>query len=217
MPTYSATCRSRSSAFDPALGFAQIFLHRRLGRSITRVVEFAARPPPPKTPSGIGIDRARTISGSSSPRSRGEMSGRTVSRPPWNCALLAQCRRITVVKRVNAAFFAARDQSKVNEIDGCPLEQPPDFLRTAIYAGGDPGQPTGLGSLTSTSQTRCGPRIRLDFCPKARIAVCVGRLTWSPGDALRARPAMCGALGRASANSGAANQRSPCRAKVLAR
>jgi Protein of unknown function (DUF3489) len=36
----------------------------------------------------------------------------------------------------------------------------------------------------------------------------VGRLTCSPADALRARPAMCGALGRASVNSGAANQRS---------
>jgi hypothetical protein len=36
----------------------------------------------------------------------------------------------------------------------------------------------------------------------------VGRLTWSPADALRARPVMCGALGRASVNFGAANQRS---------
>ena len=39
--------------------------------------------------------------------------------------------------------------------------------------------------------------------------MCVGRLTCSPADALWARPAMCGALGRASVNSGAANQRSP--------
>ena len=37
----------------------------------------------------------------------------------------------------------------------------------------------------------------------------VGRLTCSPADALRARLATCGALGRASVNSGAANQRSP--------
>jgi Protein of unknown function (DUF3489) len=37
----------------------------------------------------------------------------------------------------------------------------------------------------------------------------VGRLTCSSADALRARPATCGALGRASVNSGAANQRSP--------
>ena len=58
-----------------------------------------------------------------------------------------------------------------------------------------------------TSENR--PRIRLDFCRKARIAMWVGRLTCSPADALRARPATCGALGRASANSGAANQRSP--------
>ena len=37
----------------------------------------------------------------------------------------------------------------------------------------------------------------------------VGRLTCSPAGALRARPAICGALGRASVNSDAANQRSP--------
>jgi Protein of unknown function (DUF3489) len=37
----------------------------------------------------------------------------------------------------------------------------------------------------------------------------VGRLTCSPADALRARPATCGALGRANVNSDAANQRSP--------
>jgi hypothetical protein len=36
----------------------------------------------------------------------------------------------------------------------------------------------------------------------------VGRLTCSPADALRARLAICGALGRASVKSGAANQRS---------
>ncbi len=35
-----------------------------------------------------------------------------------------------------------------------------------------------------------------------------GRWTWPPGETLRARLAMCGALGRASVNSGAANQRS---------
>ena len=38
--------------------------------------------------------------------------------------------------------------------------------------------------------------------------MCVGRLTCSPADALRARLAICGALGRASVKSGAANQRS---------
>jgi hypothetical protein len=37
----------------------------------------------------------------------------------------------------------------------------------------------------------------------------VGRLTWPPAGALRARPATCGALGRASVNFDAANQRSP--------
>jgi hypothetical protein len=36
-----------------------------------------------------------------------------------------------------------------------------------------------------------------------------GRWIWLPAGALWARPAMCGALGRASVNSGAANQRSP--------
>jgi hypothetical protein len=39
--------------------------------------------------------------------------------------------------------------------------------------------------------------------------MCVGRWIWLPAGALRARLAMCGALGRASVNSGAANQRSP--------
>ncbi len=54
-----------------------------------------------------------------------------------------------------------------------------------------------------------GVRIRLDFCRKGRIAMCVGRWIWLPAGALRARPAICGALGRASVNSDAANQRSP--------
>src|SRR4029077_5762170 len=60
-------------------------------------------------------------------------------------------------------------------------------------------------SLTETSQTGYGLRIRLDFCRKGRIAMCVSRRTCSPGDMLRARLAICGALGRASVNSGAAN------------
>ena len=37
----------------------------------------------------------------------------------------------------------------------------------------------------------------------------VGQLTCSPADTRRARPATCGALGRASVNSDAANQWSP--------
>jgi hypothetical protein len=37
----------------------------------------------------------------------------------------------------------------------------------------------------------------------------VGRLTCSPADALRVRPAICGVLGRANVNSDAASQRSP--------
>ena len=49
---------------------------------------------------------------------------------------------------------------------------------------------------------------RLDFCRKGRIAMWVGRLTCSPAGALRARPAIYGAWGRASVKSGAANQRS---------
>jgi hypothetical protein len=48
---------------------------------------------------------------------------------------------------------------------------------------------------------------RLDFCRIVRIAMRVGRWIWPTVGALRARPAMCGALGRASVNSGAANQR----------
>jgi hypothetical protein len=39
--------------------------------------------------------------------------------------------------------------------------------------------------------------------------MCVGGWTWPASGGLRARLAMCGALGRASVNSGAANQRSP--------
>ena len=35
--------------------------------------------------------------------------------------------------------------------------------------------------------------------------MCVGRWIWLPAGALRARPAICGALGRASVNSDAAN------------
>src|SRR5580704_9350665 len=67
--------------------------------------------------------------------------------------------------------------------------------------------------LTETSQTRCSLRIRLDFRRKGRIAMGAGRWTWPPGETLRARPAICGALGRASVNLDAANQRSliPCR------
>jgi hypothetical protein len=52
-------------------------------------------------------------------------------------------------------------------------------------------------SLTETSQTGFGLRIRLDFCRKGRIAMGVGQWIWPPADALRARPAICGALGRA--------------------
>ena len=55
---------------------------------------------------------------------------------------------------------------------------------------------------------RCD-RQQLDFCRKGRIAMCVDRWIWLPAGALRARPAICGALGRASVNSDAANQRSP--------
>jgi hypothetical protein len=56
----------------------------------------------------------------------------------------------------------------------------------------------GQGFLTETPQARRGVRIRLDFCRKGRIAMCVGRWIWLPAGALRARPAICGALGRAT-------------------
>ena len=73
----------------------------------------------------------------------------------------------------------------------------------------DNTRPAGQAFLTEMSQSCRGVRIRLDFCRKGRIAMCVGRWIWLPGETLRARPAMCGALGRASVNSDAANQRSP--------
>ena len=70
-------------------------------------------------------------------------------------------------------------------------------------------RPAGHAFLTETPQARRGSKNRLDFCRKGRIAMGAGRWTWPPGETLRARLAMCGALGRASVNSGAANQRSP--------
>jgi Protein of unknown function (DUF3489) len=45
----------------------------------------------------------------------------------------------------------------------------------------------------------------------------VGRLTCSPADALRVRPAICGALGRANVNSDAASQRNPKPMSTLAK
>jgi Resolvase, N terminal domain len=63
------------------------------------------------------------------------------------------------------------------------------------------------GPSTETPQARW-LKNRLDFCRKGRIAMGAGRWTWPPGETLGARLAMCGALGRASVNSGAANQRS---------
>jgi len=56
---------------------------------------------------------------------------------------------------------------------------------------------------------------RLDFRRKGRIAVCVGWRTRLRADPLRARPAMCGAWGRASVNSDAATQRSPRQCRPL--
>jgi hypothetical protein len=70
-------------------------------------------------------------------------------------------------------------------------------------------RPAGQAFLTEMSQSCRGVRIRLDFCRKGRIAMCVGQWIWLPADALRARPAICGALDRASVNSDAANQQSP--------
>jgi hypothetical protein len=68
-----------------------------------------------------------------------------------------------------------------------------------------------LAATLTRTDASSAPRLknRLDFCRKGRIAMGAGRWTWAPGETLRARPAMCGALGRASVNSGAANQRSP--------
>src|ERR1700680_2017854 len=80
-------------------------------------------------------------------------------------------------------------------------------LSAAICAGVP--RPAGQAFLTEMSQSCRGVRIRLDFCRNGRIAMGAGRWTWPPGETVRARLAMCGALGRASVNSGAANQRSP--------
>jgi hypothetical protein len=68
-----------------------------------------------------------------------------------------------------------------------------------------------LAATLTRTDASSAPRLknRLDFCRKGRIAMGAGRWTWPPGETLRARLAMCGALGRASVNSGAANQRSP--------
>jgi hypothetical protein len=84
---------------------------------------------------------------------------------------------------------------------------PHDWSEQRHFLGGTPLLllRAGPAFLTEMSQSCRGVRIRLDFCRKGRIAMCVGRWIWLPAGALRARPAMCGALGRASVNSGAAN------------
>src|SRR5262245_43814416 len=51
--------------------------------------------------------------------------------------------------------------------------------------------------------------MRLDFRRIVRIAMGVGRRDRLPAGRLRARSAICGAVGRASVNFGAANQKSP--------
>src|ERR1700732_1530325 len=64
--------------------------------------------------------------------------------------------------------------------------------------------PTNASAATRDAKPRM-PRLknRLDFCRKGRIAMGAGRWTWPPGETLRARLAMCGALGRANVNSDA--------------
>src|ERR1700730_11172542 len=47
-------------------------------------------------------------------------------------------------------------------------------------------RPAGQAFLTEMSQSCRGVRIRLDFCRKGRIAMCVGRWIWLPAGALRA-------------------------------
>src|SRR3984893_14967165 len=95
-----------------------------------------------------------------------------------------------------------------------PLPRPNVFTRPRSEAE---IQTDGVDGPLTTSAYQNGvrreyaPRLknRLDFCRKGRIAMGAGRWTWPPGETLRARPMICGALGRASVNSGAANQRSP--------
>jgi hypothetical protein len=66
------------------------------------------------------------------------------------------------------------------------------------------GEPVVIPTrCTEDARAYFGAPNRLDFCRKARIAMGVGWWTWPPAGALRARPAICGALGRASVNSGA--------------
>ena len=103
-------------------------------------------------------------------------------------------------------------RSKIKKVDHTASPMPeihqPARLATPAasfrYGGRHhPGIPGGFVGIRSSL------RIRLDFCRKGRIAMGAGRWTWPPGETLRARLAMCGALGRASVNSDAANQRSP--------
>src|ERR1700730_10918550 len=64
------------------------------------------------------------------------------------------------------------------------------------------------GPSTEMPQAR---RVKIDWTSAAKDALLwvPAGWTWPPGETLRARLAMCGALGRGSVNSGAANQRSP--------
>src|SRR5580704_18900452 len=65
------------------------------------------------------------------------------------------------------------------------------------------------GPSTEMPQARRGSKIDWTSAAKDALLWVPARWTWPPGETLRARLAMCGALGRASVNSGAANQRSP--------
>ncbi len=84
-------------------------------------------------------------------------------------------------------------------------EQSPRLLDTLAAAGADKeeGRRPTIVSAPAVAQefgliAPCMWQNRLDFRRIVRIGVCVGRWTWLPDDTIRARLAICGALGGAS-------------------
>jgi hypothetical protein len=67
----------------------------------------------------------------------------------------------------------------------------------------------GKGLLNWENSKAPRPPNSTGLLPQSTHSCGCRRWTWPPTGALRARPAICGASGRASVNSGAANQRSP--------
>jgi hypothetical protein len=110
---------------------------------------------------------------------------------------------IAADKTLTLDFFAY----DLNEPDVVALlEQIGDALRAIIawadrHLGADRTLSTlheALGYLARPASSAPRFKNRLDFCRKGRIAMGADRWTWPPGETLRARLAMCGALGCAS-------------------